>query len=160
MTQAKKSGQTADTIVSENITGMWSRLWAPSRANSVWLISQDCEPQLSALADANGNALYQPPGGLSDTPYTRIFNRPVIMSEHCSTLGDKGDIQLVDLSQYLAITKGGIRGDSSMHVRFLYDERVFRWMYRVDGQSTWSAPLTPLNGSNTLSPFINLAARA
>ena len=160
VTQAKKSGQTATTIVTENITGMYSRLWAPSRATSIWIINQDAEPQLTTLADSNGNALYIPPGGLSDTPYSRIFNRPVIMSEHCASLGTVGDIQLLDLSQWLAVTKGGIRGDSSMHVRFLYDERTFRWMFRIGGQSTWSAALTPLNGSNTLSPFVNLATRS
>jgi len=160
VTQAKKSGQTATTIVTENITGMYSRLWAPSRATSIWILNQDAEPQLTTLADSNGNALYIPPGGLSDTPYSRIFNRPVIMSEHCATLGTVGDIQLLDLSQWLAVTKGGIRGDSSMHVRFLYDERTFRWMFRIGGQPTWNSALTPLNSSSTLSPFVNLATRS
>lgn len=160
VTQAKKSGQAATTIVTDNVINMWSRLWHPCRATSIWIVNQDAEPQLSTMADANGNALYIPPGGLSDTPYSRLFNRPVIMSEHCATLGTVGDIQLLDLSQYLTITKGGIRGDSSMSVRFLYDERTFRWMFRVDGQPTWNSALTPLNGSNTLSPFVNLATRS
>jgi HK97 family phage major capsid protein len=160
VSQAKKSGQAATTIVTDNVTSMWSRLWGPSRANAVWLINQDAEPQLSTMADANGNALYLPPGGLSDTPYSRLFNRPVLMSEYCATLGTVGDIQLVDLSQYFLIDKGGVRGDSSMSVRFLYDERAFRWMFRCDGQPSWNNPLTPANGTNTLSPFINLATRS
>ena len=160
VTQAKKSGQTATTIVTDNVTNMWSRLWGPSRANAVWLVNQDAEPELSNMADANGNALYIPPGGLSDTPYSRLFNRPVIMSEYCATLGTVGDIQLVDLSQYFCIDKGGVRADSSMSVRFLYDERAFRWQLRVDGQPSWNSALTPLNGSNTLSPFVNLATRS
>jgi HK97 family phage major capsid protein len=160
VTQAKKTGQAATTVIADNVTNMWSRLWGPSRANAVWLINQDVEPQLSTLADANGNALYIPPGGLSNTPYSRLFNRPVIMSEYCATLGTVGDIQLVDLSQYFMIDKGGVRADSSTSVRFLYDERAFRWMYRCDGQPSWSSPLTPANSANTLSPFINLATRS
>tara|TARA_R110000744_G_scaffold305007_1_gene413358 strand:+ start:9898 stop:11262 length:1365 start_codon:yes stop_codon:yes gene_type:complete len=160
VTQAKKSGQAATTIVADNVTNMWSRLWGPSRANAVWLINQDCEPQLSTLADANGNALYIPPGGLSDTPYSRLFNRPVIMSEYCSTLGTVGDIQLLDLSQYFLIEKGSVKADSSTSVRFLYDELAFRWTMRVDGQPSWASALTPANGANTLSPFINLATRS
>ena len=119
VSQAKESGQTATTINATNIEKMWSRLWGPSRANAVWLINQDAEPQLTALADSNGNSIYLPPGGLSDTPYSRLYNRPVIMSEYCKTLGSVGDIWLVDLSQYLLIEKGGIRSDSSMHVRYL-----------------------------------------
>lgn len=160
VSQAKESGQTATTINATNVEKMWSRLWGPSRANAVWLINQDAEPQLTALADSNGNAIYLPPGGLSDTPFSRLYNRPVLMSEYCSTLGTVGDIQLLDLSQYFMIDKGGVRADSSMSVRFLYDERAFRWMYRVDGQPSWNSALTPLNGSNTLSPFVNLATRS
>jgi len=160
VSQAKESGQTATTINATNIEKMWSRLWGPSRANAVWFINQDAEPQLTALADSNGNSIYLPPGGLSDTPYSRLYNRPVIMSEYCKTLGSVGDIWLVDLSQYLLIEKGGIRSDSSMHVRYLYDERAFRWMLRVDGQPSWNNALTPFNGSNTQSPFVNLAVRS
>jgi len=160
VTQAKESGQTATTINASNIENIWSRLWGPSRANAVWLVNQDAEPQLTKLADANGNAIYLPPGGLSDTPFSRLYNRPVIVSEYCATLGTVGDIQLVDLSQYFLIDKGSVRGDSSMSVRFLYDERAFRWLYRCDGQPSWNSALTPLNGSNTLSPFVNLATRS
>ena len=160
VTQAKEGSQTATTINANNVEKMWSRLWGPSRATAVWLINQDAEPQLSALADSSGNALYMPPGGLSDTPFSRLFNRPVLMSEYCATLGTVGDIQLLDLSQYFLIDKGGVRADSSMSVRFLYDERAFRWMLRVDGQPSWNSALTPLNGTNTLSPFINLATRS
>ena len=160
VTVAKKSGQTATTIVAENVESMWQRCWGPSRSTAVWLINQDCEQQLMAMADANNNAIYLPPLGLSDTPFSRIMNRPVLTSEYCATLGSVGDIRLVDLSQYLLIDKGAVRGDSSMHVRFLYDERAFRWMYRVDGQPMWNSALTPFNGSNTLSPFIDLAVRS
>jgi HK97 family phage major capsid protein len=160
VTVAKESGQTATTIVAANVEKMWQRCWGPSRSTAVWLINQDCEQQLMAMADANNNAIYLPPLGLSDTPFSRIMNRPVLTSEYCATLGSVGDIRLVDLSQYLLIDKGAVRGDSSMHVRFLYDERAFRWMYRVDGQPMWNSALTPYNGSNTLSPFIDLATRS
>jgi len=160
VSQAKKSGQTATTIVTDNVEKMWSRMWAPSRGNMVWLVNQDCEPELSNMADANGNALYLPPLGLSDTPFSRLFNRPVIATEYNSTLGTVGDIMAVDLSQYMLIDKGAVRGDSSMHVRFLYDERAFRWMYRTDGQPMWNSALTPFKGSNTQSPFVTLATRS
>lgn len=160
ITIAKESGQTATTIVANNVEKMWARCWGPSRSTAVWLINQDCEASLMAMADANSNAIYLPPLGLSDTPFSRIMNRPVLTSEYCATLGSVGDIRLCDLSQYLLIDKGAVRGDSSMHVRFLYDERAFRWLYRVDGQPMWNTALTPFNGSNTLSPFLDLAVRS
>jgi HK97 family phage major capsid protein len=84
---------------------------------------------------------------------------PVIPVEYASTLGVKGDIVLADLSQYLLIDKGGMQSAASMHVRFLNDEMCFRVTYRVDGQPTWNKDLTPFKGTNTLSPFVTLAAR-
>jgi len=66
---------------------------------------------------------------------------------------------LLDLSQYALIEKGGIQAASSIHVAFLTDEQVFRFVYRVDGQSLWNAPLTPFQSANTLSPFVVLDAR-
>ena len=160
VSQAKKSGQAATTIVTDNVENMWSRMYAPNRSTMIWLVNQDAEPQLSNMADANGNALYMPPLGLSDTPFSRLYNRPVIATEHNSTLGTVGDIMAVDLSSYLLIDKGAVVGDSSMHVRFLYDEMAFRWTYRCDGQSMWNSALTPKNGTATQSPFITLATRS
>ena len=158
----KETGQTADTIVKENIDNMWSRMWAQSRRNAVWLINQDIEPQLDNMSmgvGTGGVPVYLPPGGISDTPYARLKGRPVIPIEYAATLGDKGDIMLADLSQYLGIDKGGVQAASSIHVKFLYDESVFRFVYRFDGQPMWNSALTPYKGSKTLSPFVVLAAR-
>jgi HK97 family phage major capsid protein len=162
VTQPAEAGQAADTIVSQNIMNMWSRLWAPSRRDAVWLISQDIEPQLYQLnlgVGTGGVALYQPPGGLSQSPYSTILGRPVVPSEYSQTIGDEGDLMLLSFREYQAIEKGGTQSASSIHVRFVYDETVFRFVYRVDGISKWNAPLTPFNGGPTQSPFITLAAR-
>ena len=84
----------------------------------------------------------------------------MIPIEQASTLGDAGDIMLVDMSQYMIVDCGAPQGASSAHVRFLYDETTFKLTYRVDGMPLWSTTLTPYKGSNTQSPFIKLAARA
>ncbi len=163
VTVAKESDQAAATVVYENIIKMWSRMHARSRQAAVWLINQDVEPQLFTMkldVGTGGAPVYLPPGGASVSPYGTLFGRPVIPVEYCSTVGTVGDIQLVDLSQYLMIDKGSISSASSMHVRFEWEEQVFRFTYRVDGQSIWRSALTPMNGSNTQSPFIVLATRA
>lgn len=163
VTVAKEAGQAADTIVAENVINMWSRCWGRSRQNAVWLINQDIEPQLFTMSldvGTGGVPLYQPANGLAGAPYSTLMGRPVIPVEHAATLGDANDIALVDLSQYLMIDKGAPKQDVSVHVRFIYDESAFRIVYRVDGQPIWNSPLTPKNGNNTLSPFVNLAARA
>src|SRR3990167_5068306 len=89
---AKETGQDAATIVKENLDKMWSRMYAASRANAVWLINQDIEPQLDNLQLAIGTGgvpVYLPPGGLSETPFARLKGRPVIPVEYCPTLGTK-----------------------------------------------------------------------
>jgi HK97 family phage major capsid protein len=150
---------TPATVVYEDIVKMWSRMWAPSRANAIWLVSQDVEPKLytmSLTVGTGGVPVYLPAGGVSAAPYATLFGRPVIPSEYTAALGTSGDIQLVDMSEYVFIDKGGIQSAVSMHVRFIYDESVFRFVYRVDGQPAWAAPITPRNGSAVLSPFVVL----
>lgn len=164
VTVAKEAGQPADSLQPENIIKMWSRMYARSRLNAVWFINQDIEPQLFTLAiqvGTGGGTVYMPPGGLSGQPYGTLFGRSVIPIEQCATLGDLGDVLLADMSQYILIDKGGIQSASSIHVRFVNDESVFRFVYRVDGLPIWQSALTPFKGSsNTQSPFVTLAARA
>lgn len=160
---AKESGQAADTIVAENIIKAFSRLYAPSRGNAVININQDCEPQLMTLTLAAGTSalpLMWPAGGFGGAPSSTILGRPVIPTEWNPTLGDAGDVLMADWSQYMAISKGGIKSAVSMHLRFDYDETAFRFTYRLDGQPAWAAALTPYKGTgNTQSPFVAIAAR-
>jgi HK97 family phage major capsid protein len=162
VTVAAEIGQAVDTVVSENVINMWSRRWAGVK-DYVWLVNQDVTPQLIQMnlgAGVGGGALtYMPPGGLSGLPYGTLFGRPVIESEYADTVGDVGDIILMAPSQYKMIDKGGVQQASSIHVAFLTDETVFRFVYRVDGEPSWAAPLTPYLSALTQSPFVALAAR-
>lgn len=157
VTVAKEASQT-DTITVENLIKMWNRLWSRSRANAVWYINQELEPYLYTLKIGD-KPVYIPAGGLSEKPYGTLFGRPVVPIEQCSAAGEVGDIILADIGQYLLIDKGGVKAASSIHVRFLYDENVFRFIYRVDGKPIWTKPLTPYKGSATVSPFVTLAKR-
>lgn len=148
---------TTVTIKYADIVGMWARMWARSRANSIWLINQVIEPALYAMVVGTAPA-YMPAGGLSGAPYATLMGKPVIPIEQTKAMGTTGDIMLVDLGQYLAIDKGGIQTASSIHVSFLYDEQVFRFVYRVDGQPIWDSALTPFAGS-TLSPYVVLSTK-
>lgn len=163
VTVSKETGQAAASVVFNNITKMWARLYAKSRPRSAWFINQDIEPALQTMSLAVGTGgvpVYLPANGLAGSPYGTLMGRPVIPIEQCQTLGTVGDIVLADLGEYLMIDKGGVRADSSIHVRFIYDEMTYRFTYRCDGQPWWSAALTPKNGSNTQSPFVALATRA
>lgn len=159
----KETGQLAATVEFANIVNMWSRMYARSRPNAVWFINQDVEPQLfqmGIMVGTGGSPVYLPPGGASAQPYGTLFGRPVIAIEQCQTLGTAGDIILADFSQFVIVDKGAMQSASSIHVRFVNDESVFRFVYRVDGMPLWNTALTPFKGSNTLSPFIRLQTRS
>ncbi len=158
---SKETGQAAATINTTNLSKMWARMPARSKANAVWFINVDCEPQLDELAQAIGTGGTAPRFvTYSDSGVLRIKGRPVIPVEYAETVGTVGDIALVDLSRYRVIRKGGVEQASSMHVYFAQGEQAFRAFYRVDGQAVPRAALTPFKGSNTLSPFVVLATRS
>jgi HK97 family phage major capsid protein len=163
---AAESGQKAATVVAENVIKMYSRIFASSRPNAVWLINQNIEPQLFTMSlsvGTGGVPIYMPAGGLSGQPYGTLFGRPVIAIEQAATLGTVGDIIFADLPNgYILAEKGGIQADMSIHVRFVYDESCFRFVMRVDGQPVRSVALTPYKGgaSYTQSHFVALATRS
>lgn len=161
VTVAAVSGQGAGTIVGKNVITMYQRLYAPCRSNAVWLCNQDAEAQLQQMSLAtgtySGQLIYMPPTGLSQSPYATLQGRPVIPIEQCQTVGTEGDLILTDLSQVLAIRKRvGLQQSMSIHLRFDYDETVFKFSMRMDAQCAWAAPLTPFKGTNTQSPIITL----
>lgn len=172
VTVAAEGSQAATTIVSRNIIKMWARLPARMRKNAVWYINQDCEPQLFELNTAiknvagtenvggfqNPMVIYVPPG-VNGAQYGTLMGRPVIPVEYCATLGTVGDIILTDPGTYLGIDKGNVDTQTSIHVRFLYDEMAFRFIYRFNGQPIWNSAITPFKGTNTLAPVVVLAAR-
>ena len=154
------SSQGEGTLVPENIFSMWARLFPQSQQNSVWLINQALQPALLGLKYEDNNTIYPvylPPGGLSASPYGSLLGRPVIPIEQCSAPNTQGDIILADFgSGYILAEKGGIKSDMSIHVRFIYDESVFRFVMRIDGQPVRATTLTPYQGTATLSHFVTL----
>ena len=159
----KETGQAATTIEYENIAKMYSRLWARSRSNAVWYANQDIIPQILTMSLAVGTGgvpVYLPANGAAGRPFDTLMGLPIIFNEFSATLGTVGDIALLDLSQYFIAEKGGIQTAQSIHLRFDYNEQVFRWVYRIDGQPAWNTALTPFKGTNTQSPYIVVATRS
>lgn len=160
---SKQTGQAASTIVWENLTGMWKRMLARSRKSAIWLINQDVEDQLYSMSlsvGVGGVPVYMPAGGASAQPYASLLGRPIVPVEQCETLGTKGDILLIDPKSYILADRGQVQTDVSIHCRFIYDESVFRLVYRVDGQPAMQSAITPFKGTNTLSPFVALETRS
>jgi len=160
VTAAAEAGQAADTVVWENIVKMYNLAHKPSGAGYVWLLHDDVSEQLDYLSfpiGTGGVPVYLPASQSGSV--TTLKSKPVIASDQCSAIGDVGDINYVDLSQYMMIYKGGVQADTSMHVQFLTAENCFRFIFRANGMPKRNKTITIKNSSKARSPFVTLAAR-
>jgi len=161
VTVAKETGQAATTIVAENIDKMYSRMLPSSRSRAVWIAHPDTLPQIVSMSRSvgtGGSAVMM--NSMAGAAPASLYGRPLILTEKCQTLGTAGDIFFADLSYYVVGDRQTLSMAASPHVRFQNDETVWRFTQRVDGKPWLETALTPRNGSNTLSPFINLATRS
>lgn len=154
-------------VLYEDASAMWSRMWAPLRKGAVWMVDQSVEQQLETFQISIGAAgvlapIYKPagisvgPDGTQGYSPATLYGRPILTTEYGANLGTVGDIMLVAPGEYQLIDKGTIEQMVSLHVAFLTDEAVWRFMYRVDGQLKWNAALTPKSGGSTLSSVVTL----
>ena len=159
----KETGQGAGTFLGANAIKMQARAMPRNRDRLVWLMHPDVEEQLPYLSIQSGEAakfLWNPEGGLGNFDTQRVLNKPVLFEDHCSALGSKGDIMLVDPMQYILLTKGTAKQDWSVHVEFLTDQSCFRMVFRCNGAPKINKTLTIKNSTKARSPFVTLAARA
>ena len=156
---SKETGQTAATIVKENIDKMAARCYGFSKA--VWCANHNTRPQLASLVQAIGAAGNSVPYFTFDPATGRGFllGRPIYFTEFCKTLGTVGDIVLGNWSEYLEGVYQPMQSAESIHVRFVNHERAFKFWTRNAGVPWWKSALTPTNG-DTLSPFVTLATRS
>jgi HK97 family phage major capsid protein len=155
-----EGGQSADTIVWENLVKMFARMLPGSLNRAVWIASPNTFPELAtmALSVGTGGAPVWLSNGAEGPPMT-ILGRPVIFSEKVPPLGDAGDISFVDFGYYLIGDRQVMSAMSSPHFRFQNDETAYRIIERLDGRPWLNSAITPKNNSDTLSPFVQIAAR-
>jgi len=155
---AKETGQAASTITYNNVIKMRARCWG--YGNAIWLYNQDCLPTLMQMfmpIGTAGTAMWQ--ASAREGEPDMILGRPAFATEYCPTIGSTGDLLLGNWSQYLEGTLNPLESAESLHVRFIYNERTFRFTMRNDGRCWWRSALTPKKSSATLSPFVKLDAR-
>ena len=164
VTQAKDAGQATLTLTINNLLNMFSRLPPGSFNTAVWLINNTVIPALGTITLGN-YPIFLPVstpgvGGAQPSIQWTLLGRPVLISQHAKAFSAQGDVILADLSYYQCITKAeGVVTATSMHLYFDADAMAFRVTFRMDGEPKLAAPITPANGSTTLSPFVQLAAR-
>jgi HK97 family phage major capsid protein len=148
---------TINTAVAADVLGMWARRWVGAN-DYIWLCDQSVIPQLATMSVGNMPVWLPPSGLLGPVQQGTLLGRPLYEVEYCAALSSTDYfLHLVSPSQYALIGKGGIQAAESIHVQFLTDQSVFRFVYRVDGSPMWNTTLTTKSGT-TVSPFILLGS--
>jgi HK97 family phage major capsid protein len=172
VTVAKETSQATLTLLFQNIAKMIARLPEGSFARARWLANNDVLPAIMGLTSpATGGAagvypVYVPPiansaqGGIQvANPYGTLFTRPIMVTQHAKSFSAQGDLLLLDPYYIRSITKDLLETAVSLHLYFDADAAAFRTTSRVDSQPKIVNPIAPYNGSNNLSPFVQLGAR-
>ena len=166
VTQAIEGTQTianTNQFIWINAANMYARMPARMLAGAAFFINQELFAKILTSVTAAGAGavpMFTMPGQLAAFPNGAIYGRPIVPVEYASAEGTVGDFVFANLRDYLFAQKGGVRFAQSMHVEFLRDRQVLKFIERVDGQPRTRVPMTPFRGTRTLSPYVALAARS
>ena len=162
VTVAKESSQT-DKLTFKNIARMYGRILPRCKTNAVWLMHPDLAEELPFLnlpIGTGGVPVYLPPTGAAATPYATLYGKPIIETDHMAAIGEKGDIGLFDLKEYMLLRKGTVKQDMSIHVEFLTAQNCFRLQLRAGGAPKGKSAVKLKHSSVLRSPFVVLEARS
>jgi HK97 family phage major capsid protein len=167
ITVAKESAQAANTLLLQNLANMVGRLLPASFARSVWFVHPTLIPLLYQMSYTTKNVAgsenvgggHVQAVGHDSAGNLTIFGRPALVTDACSVLSAKGDIVLCDPMRYLITMRSDVRLARDASAYFGSDEVAFRLTLRLDGTPEDAEPTKLRDGTNTVSPFVTLAAR-
>ena len=139
-----------------DLVGMKGQLLPTSWMNAMWVFHQSCYTSLRTMQDPAGNYIWVE--NARDGEPDRILGFPYMFTEKTQTLGRRGDVILADWEWYFIGNKSELSIASSEHVLFLLNQKVIKFVMRVDGQEKLPAPIFLKDGITEVSPFVVLAA--
>jgi HK97 family phage major capsid protein len=93
----------------------------------------------------------------SDSNFT-LLGMPLLFTEKLPTLGNKGDLLLVNFSHYVLGMRKEVTLEKSNAPGWSRDVLSYRTILRADGMGKWNKAQTPKNG-DARSWCVTLAAR-
>ena len=142
----------ADQIQYEDLVKMYASV--KQGGSPVIATTQTALPQLMQLEDTQGNLIWQP-NAREGAPGS-LLGIPVLLNERSETLGNKGDIVMMDPSYYMIKDGFGIAVDASEHVHFKKNKTLIKAFWNVDGQPWLKDKILLEDGETKVSPFVGL----
>ena len=155
ITVPKESGQLAKTVSYANLLAMYSRCY--KYGSAIWVANQDALPAIAMITAPDGSLIWKE--NARDGFLGTLLGRPLFFDENAETLGKKGDLTLNNFSEYLEGELEPMQGAESIHVRFLENEKCFKFYKSNGGTPWWRNTLKPKRSVLDLSPFVALADR-
>lgn len=141
---------TSDPITIAEIHNMMDMYYGGK--NGAWYVSKNMRDQILDLYSIQVADLAAPAATHLDLAFEDgvyyLFGYPIVVSD---MVIDNG-IALLDLTQYIIIQKE-VKTAINTSLKWLEDESAFRWVIRMNGDSTWLSPITLTDGSVTY-PFV------
>ncbi len=151
-----------------DIAGMMAHLQIRSWDTACWIMHQSVLPQLIQMTDYTGSSnvgnhlvWLTPFGDNKQGPFAMkmpnaFFNGlPLYFTEKLPTLGNRGDVLLVDWSRYVVGQRLDYQIDVSPHYLFRNNQLAWRVVARADGKPWLNSVITDAAGWQ-ISPFIAL----
>lgn len=136
-----------------DLLNMVSRFLMRGGQSPVWSMPQSSLVDIATMTDPEGHYIWKP--GAVDGFAGTLLSYPVRWNNRAPALGTKGDITLVDWSQYLIKDGSGPFVATSEHVKFTSNQTVIKFFSNVDGAPWLTAPIVEENGWE-VSPFVGL----
>lgn len=150
----------------QDAAAMLSRLQVRSWDSACWMMHQSVLPQLIQMVDNNSSNRLVWVGPMGDSsknmgpaamklPSAFLNGLPIFFTEKLPSLGTKGDVMLVDWSQYVIGMRLDLQIDVSPHYLFQTNQMAWRVIARCDGKPWLNAPITDAAGFQ-ISPMVCL----
>ncbi|WP_458462419.1 phage major capsid protein [Paenibacillus sp.] len=146
---------TADQISYEDAVLMLSKLLPASLGDALFIASQSAMPQVMTLKDPAGNYIFIQGDATKGVPST-LLGIPIRFTGKTRTIGQAGDLVLVDLGYYLVKDGSGPFIAASEHVLFTKNQTIVKCFWNVDGKPWVKTPLTLEDGVTKVSPYVVL----
>lgn len=127
-------------------------------SNGVWMMNQQHLSNLYTLVSPGNDYVFI--ANANEKAPGTLFGYPVIFTEKLPLPGTAGSVVLADWKYYLVGDRQATTVEATRFNRFEYDETTWRCVHRVDGQPWLSTFLTLQDGSSSVSPFVQLGAKA
>ena len=142
----------AGAVSYADVTNMYARLHPVAATKAVWVANYEVIPQLLTMTDSGGvNLVWR--GNTND-----FMGLPLIKTEKTPGLGQTGDLLLADFSHYAIGIRREMSIERSNAPGWERDLSSYRVLLRTDGRDTWGGPITPVDGTDTLSWCVALGA--